>query len=93
MAFYFRCLDKPNATELRMANRDAHLAYLEQFEDKIVAVGPIQNDAQDGMIGSLLIMNFDTRDEADAFAAGDPYAKAGLFESVDIAPWKQVYPK
>ena len=93
MAFYFRCMDKPGASDLRMANREAHLAYLAEYEDKLIAVGPILNDAGDGMIGSLLIINLDTRAEADAFAQGDPYAKAGLFAQVDIAPWKQVYPK
>lgn len=93
MAFYLRCMDKPGAAELRMANREAHLAYLSQFADKVIAGGPIQNEEGTGMIGSLLIINFDTRAEVDAFAANDPYTKAGLFAQVDIAPWKQVYPK
>jgi uncharacterized protein len=93
MAFYFLCKDKPGASQVRGDNREAHLAYLGSFSDKIIAAGPLQNEAGDGMIGSLLVMNFETRAEADKFAADDPYAKAGLFASVEIGRWKQVYPK
>ena len=41
----------------------------------------------------LLILDLPDRAAADAFAAGDPYAKAGLFESVTIHPWRKVFPK
>ena len=44
------------------------------------------------MIGSLLLMEFGTGAEAAAFAAGDPYGKAGLFRSVTITPWRKVLP-
>ncbi len=44
------------------------------------------------MTGSLLIMDFADRDEAETFAAADPYAKASLFDSVTIKPWKKVLP-
>jgi uncharacterized protein YciI len=45
------------------------------------------------MTGSLLILDFADRTEAQAFADGDPYAKAGLFERVEIRPWRKVLPK
>ena len=50
--------------------------------------------SEDGeaMIGSVLIIEAADRAEAEAFAAGDPYAKAGLFESVTIKPFKKVFP-
>ena len=38
-------------------------------------------------------MEFDDLDGAQAFADGDPYYKAGVFESVSIKPWKKVFPK
>ena len=38
-------------------------------------------------------MEFDDMAQAQAFADNDPYAKAGVFESVSIKPWKKVYPK
>jgi uncharacterized protein YciI len=43
--------------------------------------------------GSVLIVAFESREAAQAFAAGDPYNQAGLFEQVSIRRWKQVFPK
>ena len=42
------------------------------------------------MVGSLVVLNVDDLDAAQAWAAADPYAKAGLFASVDIREWKKV---
>jgi uncharacterized protein YciI len=93
MQFMIYCQDKPGHGAVRAANRDAHLAHLEGFAKNIVIAGPLL--AEDGatMIGSLLLMEFTDRREAEAFAAGDPYRKAGLFQSVTITPWRKVLPK
>ena len=40
------------------------------------------------MIGSMLIMEFDDIEQARAFSANDPYAKAGLFQRVEITAFK-----
>ena len=92
MAFILECLDKPDSLDLRMANRPAHLAFIEARIDKVVVAGPIFADDGKTPIGSLLIMDFETRAEAEGFAADDPYAKAGLFASVTIRPWRKVFP-
>jgi len=42
------------------------------------------------MIGSLIILDVDTREEAEAWAANDPYAKAGLFERTEIKAFKHL---
>ena len=93
MHFVFRCLDRPDAAEVRRANRDAHLAHLATVEPQILAAGPLLADDQASMVGSLLVIDFPDRAAAEAFAAADPYAKAGLFESVSITAWKRVYPR
>ena len=56
-----------------------------------MTAGPLLNDAGTGMVGSLLVLDLPDRDAADAFAASDPYAKAGLFRSVEVRPWKKVF--
>lgn len=82
------CRDKPGAIELRKANRDAHLGYL--AETGIVRLaGPLLDDAG-GMVGSMLAIEAADRAAAEAFAAADPYAKAGLFASVEIMAWRKV---
>ncbi len=92
MLFAIICTDKPGRTALRGEVRPQHLAYLGQHMDQVFAVGPLQSDDGEAMIGSILILDFDDRAAAETFAAGDPYARAGLFESVVIRRWKKVIP-
>lgn len=95
MHFIFYCKDKPGHEQTRIANRMAHLDYLEAHKAQLFCAGPLLSDDADSthMIGSLLVLDLPDRPAADAFAAGDPYAKAGLFESVVIHPWRKVLPK
>lgn len=92
MLFAIVCHDKKDHAHVRAENRPDHLEYLKGHADKAYAVGPMLTDDGEGMIGSLLIMDFTDKTAAEDFAANDPYAKAGLFESVTIAPWKKVIP-
>jgi uncharacterized protein YciI len=81
------CRDKPEALDIRMANRAAHLAYAHD-SGKVVFGGPLMNDGQ--MIGSLIVIEVPDMAAAHAWAAADPYAMAGLFGSVEIIEWKRV---
>lgn len=93
MLYMFHCTDKAGAGEVRQTNRAAHLAYLEANAARIFAAGPLLSDDGQGMVGSLLIVECADAAEAQRFADEDPYAKAGLFQSVVIRPWRRVYPK
>lgn len=92
MLFMIHCVDKPGAQALRAATREEHLTYLKDFTDRIFAAGPFLSDDGEAMAGSLLLMDFPDRAAAETFAGDDPYAKAGLFETVMIKPWKKVLP-
>jgi hypothetical protein len=85
-------LDKPNGLELRKANRDAHVAHLRRHIDNIVVAGPLLSEDGATMIGSLIVIDFADKAQLDAFLTDDPYAKAGLFQSVAVRPWKKVLP-
>ncbi|MEM9781222.1 MAG: YciI family protein [Pseudomonadota bacterium] len=89
MAFAIICLDKPGHLELRKANRDAHLAHIASTDGAITAAGPFL-DADGAMCGSLLIYDGEDRAAVEAWCAADPYAAAGLFQSVEIRAWKKV---
>jgi len=86
--FALTCLDRPGAQDLRAATRAAHLAYVEQT-GAVQLGGPLMDDLG-GMIGSLIIIEAPDRAGAEAWAAGDPYALAGLFDSVTIRAWRRV---
>lgn len=81
-------LDKPNSRDLRAATRQAHLDYADA-SGAVVMAGPFL-DEDGAMTGSMLILDLPDRAAAEAWAAADPYATAGLFESVTIRAWKRV---
>jgi hypothetical protein len=81
--FMLACFDKPNSLELRMATREAHLAYVRENVATVKVAGPMLDDAE-AMAGSLFILEAGDRAQVEAFSAADPYRKAGLFERVEI---------
>lgn len=89
MLYALICTDKPGALQTRLDNRADHLAFLKAMGDKLKAAGPFLND-DGGMTGSLVVIEAANRDEALAVASEDPYARAGLFGSVEIRPWNWV---
>jgi uncharacterized protein YciI len=91
MLFVIRCLDKKDHLSVRQENRPAHVEYLKSFGDKLFAAGAILDD-DEMMCGSVVIIDVADRSEAEAFAAGDPYAKAGLFGQRSIDRWNKVLP-
>ncbi len=92
MQFSIVCLDKPDHGHLRAENRPAHIDYLNANLEHMLPAGPFLSEDGERPVGSLLILEFDDPDRARAFADGDPYAKAGLFESVTIRPFRKVLP-
>jgi len=92
MQFALYCIDKPNATELRMATRAAHLDYIDATTIRIVLAGPLLGE--DGaMRGSLFIVEADDLAAVQRFSKGDPYCRAGLFERVEIHGFRTVFPR
>ena len=88
MRFAVMCTDRPGALPVRVENRAAHLAYIEAT-GVVEMAGPFL-DAEGKMTGSLIVLSVESLKVAKDWAAGDPYAKAGLFEAVDIREWKKV---
>ncbi len=82
------CIDKPGHIEVRKANREAHLAHIRD-SGVVEMAGPFLSEAGE-MCGSLIVLEVPDLEAGRAWAAADPYAKAGLFQSVDIREWKKV---
>jgi uncharacterized protein YciI len=90
--YAIHCIDKPMQQPLRAETRPQHLAYLQAAIDQVVVAGPLLDD-EGTPIGSMLLMEFPDRRSAVAFAADDPYARVGLFSSVAVTAWRQVFPQ
>ncbi len=79
--------DKAGALQVRKDNREAHLGYIKDT-GMVAQAGPLIVDGD--MAGSLVILDVEDMAAAEAWAANDPYAKAGLFASVELVEWKKV---
>ncbi len=93
MMYVITCVDKPDHGAVRKEMRPAHLAYLRGVGDTLFAAGPTLTDDASTVTGSVLLVDVADKQAAETFAADDPYAKAGLFESVTIKAWKKVFPE
>jgi uncharacterized protein YciI len=85
--FVLHCLDKPNNLQGRMDARGAHLDYVKQTAANFRMGGPYLDEAGQ-MVGSLVIIEARDLAEAKAWSANDPYVKAGVFETVEIRPFR-----
>jgi uncharacterized protein YciI len=85
--FVLHCLDKPNNLEGRMAAREAHLAYVRERIHTMKVGGPYLDEAGQ-MIGSLIIIEVEDLAAAKAWSANDPYVLGGVFEKVEIRPYR-----
>jgi len=91
--------DVENSLEKRMSVRPAHIKRLEDLKEqgRLIIAGPhpaIDNNEPGpaGFTGSLVIAEFDSLDDATAWANDDPYLESGAYESVIVKPFKKVLP-
>jgi uncharacterized protein YciI len=91
MLYAIYCVDKPNSKDVRMANRPAHIEYLKAKEGQILMGGAMLTEDGEGMLGSLLVIDAEDEAAARAFVDGDPFAKAGLFQSVTVNRWRKAF--
>ena len=90
MLFAIVCEDQADHEDLRKATREAHLAYIADFDVRLA--GPMLSDDGETMIGSLILLEAVSLADAQSFAASDPYKLAGLFANVSIRPFRQAIP-
>lgn len=84
------CTDKPDSSVLRQETREAHLDHLRGHAGAIVSAGPLLDADASTPVGSLLIVEAESLEAARAMMEADPYNKAGLFERIEVHPWRWV---
>jgi hypothetical protein len=99
MLYAIIATDVADSLNNRLAARPAHLARLEQLqnEGRLVLAGPHPAvDSIDpgpaGFSGSLIVAEFESLTAAQSWADADPYRAAGIYASVVVKPFKQVFP-
>lgn len=91
--------DVPNSLEKRKAVREAHLERIQKLvtEGRVLVAGPfpaVDNDdpGPAGFTGSLMVVDFPDLAAAQAWAQADPYVSGGVFDAVEVKPFKPVLP-
>jgi hypothetical protein len=91
--------DIPDSLSLRMQARPAHLERLQALknEGRLFAAGPhpaidTPDPGDSGFTGSLVIAEFESLEQAQAWADADPYVAAGVYQKVTVKPYKIVLP-
>lgn len=93
MIFSFILIDKPDAGDLRQRIRPEHKAYLAGVAERMAFAGPLVADDGQTMLGSLLAIDFPSRDAAHAWLAEEPFTRAGLYASVTIHAFVNLWPQ
>lgn len=89
--FAFYGLDKTGSgSAIRSENRAAHVAWLKSLGETLRLAGPLLAENGEDMIGSLLVLQCEDLAAVETLLNADPYAKADLFERVEIRPYKWV---
>ncbi len=91
--------DHPGSLEQRLAARPAHLDRLNALQDqgRMLLAGPFpaiesENPGPAGFTGSLIVAEFPSQDEAEAWAGADPYVAAGVYARVTVKPFRKTLP-
>ena len=89
--------DIEHSLEKRMSARPAHLERLNKLADqeRLMLAGPhpaidSMDPGEAGFSGSLVIAEFDSLEQAEAWAEADPYVAAGVYAKVTVKPFKRV---
>ncbi|NHB58790.1 YciI family protein [Acinetobacter shaoyimingii] len=95
--FVITCTDHEGTLEKRLTVRPQHLARLEKLdaEGRVIVAGAMPKDRENpqaGFYGSTLILDFDTREELDAWIAEEPFLKEGIYASIDVKPFNKALP-
>ena len=78
------------ALKRRMDVRQHHLDGAQELRDNYVMGGAILDD--DGkMIGSVMVLQFETEEELEAWKQREIYITAGVWETVDVKPFKVAF--
>jgi uncharacterized protein YciI len=88
MQFVIHCHDKPDGGARRAALEDAHFEYMKAHRKNIVARGALLDDDGGTSIGAVLILDVADKSAAEAFWAGAPFNRGGIYEWTTIERWR-----
>ena len=83
--FVIRAYDGKGMLEKRMEVRPRHLEGMERIRQHVVCAGGLLDD-EGKMKGSMLIMEFESRQELDEYLTNEPYVQEHVWEKIEVEP-------
>jgi uncharacterized protein len=97
--YVIKATDRPGSLQARLAARPDHLRRLQALKEdgRLLLAGPLPAiDSEDpgaaGFLGSLVVAEFDSLEDAENWAQADPYVAAGVYQSITVEPFRKVLP-
>lgn len=90
MLFAMIAKDTPGTIDKRLAVRPVHLQHLDSLGQQLRLAGALLN-AEGTPEGSLVVIEAETLEAATAIFNADPFVSEGIFDSVEIKPWRLAY--
>ncbi|MBD8604568.1 MULTISPECIES: YciI family protein [unclassified Pseudomonas] len=87
MLYVIYCRDNPSTPTLRDEFYDAHRAYLKSASIKILVAGPYTSTDSEKKIGSMLVVEAESLEQATNFQKNDPFALNNVWSEVSINPY------
>jgi uncharacterized protein YciI len=91
--------DNKDCLEQRLTARPEHIKRLQELQNKgrLLLAGPLPaidniDPGPNGYLGSLIVAEFESLEEAKIWANNDPYLKSGVYENSEVSPFKKVLP-
>ena len=81
--FVVRAYDGEGMLEKRLEVRPRHLESIERIRKHVICAGGLLDD-EGKMKGSLLVMEFESRQELDAYLANEPYVQEHVWERIEV---------
>ncbi|MBE65478.1 MAG: hypothetical protein CMQ30_02265 [Gammaproteobacteria bacterium] len=98
MYYAIICEDQENSLSKRTQSRPAHIQRLHELkkQDRILIAGPhpaidSEDPGKKGFVGSLIVAEFHSLEQAEQWAREDPYVDAGVYKKVTVKPFKKVF--
>ncbi len=78
-----------NALDRRLGVRSKHLEGAKQLkEQNNFVMGGAMLNAEGKMCGSVMIVQFETKEEFDHWYANEPYIVGGVWKTIEVKPFK-----
>lgn len=92
MLFAVRFHDRPDRLEIRRAQLEAHIQWVDSHKDVLLVAGSLRHAPDEAPVGGLWIVTLPGKEQVEALIATDPFAVHGLRESYEILHWSKALP-